>query len=353
MARVVLIGAALMLLALDGLAADSRISLLRNGSTTSVAGYLKTPIAQYCENSPLEVQSAHREDRSLGRGYRDPRNPSRFYQSQILKIGIQAADGECDGDCRIALEQALVKSLALWRSGCSRCRSEKLIAVVVNGSTWLNNVTIDKWLFALENGHDKAEIDPKAHARMSLRPLGFQPIVDFRRVDTNLMRARMCDAANQFASGSELAGVICGRSQGSCRTNSCMDFPLRLGTSQGCTLTGRLACGSPDGEVALNTSSFSYTARIETDTASREVRVGRGRYSYPLLAVLTHEVGHWFGLDHETEDARVMRVSVMQSALDPDMSWCITAWNLQQLDNAVDEEWDFRLKQPHGLVPKR
>jgi hypothetical protein len=213
----------------------------------------------------------------------------------------------------------------------------------------MDSVTIDKWRFALDQDRVRADVDPKAHARISLRPFGFQPLADYRRVDRGTIQRSMCSAADRYAGGSELADVICGRSRENCGTHDCIEFPIRLAKAKGCSLTGRIACGSPDGELALNTTAFEFSHEISTGDAKRRVRFGEGDYGIELMPIVLHETGHWFGLDHESEDQRVTPASIMLQAFDPTEPWCVTEWNLVQLDNAVDKSWDFRLKGTHGL----
>lgn len=330
---------------------DPRISPLRSEPTDMTLSQISTPILYYCKNPPGEAETDARVDRAGGRSNR-PRSASPFFDAEILNIELDTAGGQCDAVCRAALTQALIQSLALWRSGCARCEAQRLLAIAINGGVWLDSVTIDKWRWAIRANAKHATFDPNAIRRMSLRPFGRQPIVNFRRVQVGESEY-LCTAARRYASGRDLADAVCAGELRRCRYGQCLILPVRVGHAQSCELLGRIACGSADGELALNTTDFRYHYQLTTLDGSQAVSFGRGRQSVELLPVLMHESGHWFGLMHEKESDAVVRASIMRDHYDSQTPWCVTEWNLAQLDNAVDMEWDYRLSGSHGLVFRR
>lgn len=326
---------------------NPRISPLQTKPTESTLGYVNTPIEHYCTNDPAESLLESREDQASGRGRR-PLSPSPFFNSTMLHIELNVPNDTCQASCRAALTQALIKSLALWRSGCGRCMAERLIAIAIGENVWLDNVTIDKWRHALTQNMDRATQDPKQIGRMSLRPLGFQPIVDFRRIVPGTDKG-LCEAARRYATSADLAQAVCANTAVSCGSPSCLSLPVHVGHAENCSLTGRLACGSADGEIALNTEDYAYSYPLERIGPPEVVTFGNGTETVDLFPVLLHETGHWFGLDHEREDVDLELVSIMRIPFSPRKRWCVTEWNLTQVDNAVDRNWDFRLGGSHGL----
>ena len=62
-----------------------------------------------------------------------------------------------------------------------------------------------------------------------------------------------------------------------------------------------------------------------------------------------HETGHWYGLDHANQENAPV-ASIMRGTYSATRPWCLAEWNLIQVDNAVDRDWDFRLGSAHGLT---
>lgn len=310
--------------------------------------YLKTPIHHYCKNDPNVAETPAREDQASGRSNRQPRDPSPFFGAEILNVAYDFVDDSCGEPCGTAVTQALIQSLALWRSGCSRCQAENLIAIAINGDVWLDTVTIDKWRYALRADSSSATEDPKSQQRMSLRPLGFQPVVDFRIVDPGKDKA-LCGAARRYASSTEVTEAVCTGNLPTCDGPGCLTLPVRIGKGKACSLISRIACGAADGEIALNTLDYTFHHALQHVVGASDVRFGSGEYEVELFPVLLHEVGHWFGLIHEKE-GDVARSSIMRNVYSYTTPWCLTEWNLVQVDNAVDKNWDFRLGGAHGLI---
>jgi len=193
----------------------------------------------------------------------------------VLDIQLDSVDPSCGPDCKDALAQALIKSLALWRSGCGRCRSDTLIAIFVNDELWLDTVTIDKWHYGLDIDAEVATRDPKAIGRMTLRPFGRLPIVDFRRVNRG-RDEHLCAAAQRYGRSTELKTAVCSGKIPRCTSRACLSLPVRIGHARACELVGRIACGSPDGEIALNTQDFTYQFSLEHHTKRCETCFGVG-----------------------------------------------------------------------------
>lgn len=310
--------------------------------------YLAAPIEHYCETERVSTERGEQKDKSVGRGSRRPKNPSPFFTAELLNVSFDISDDSCGEQCRKALAQATIQSLALWRSGCGRCRSGNLLGISINGGLWLDTVTIDKWLFGLRANVESNPQDPKRQQRVSLRPLGLQPVADFRRVDP-LRDGQLCAAAKRYAGSSSLETAVCRGSIESCQEPGCLTLPLRVGHGKECDLADRIACGAPDGEVALNTKRYNFRHSLRRLVGSKQVHFGSGRDSVELFPVMLHEIGHWYGLDHAVRNG-IPQVSIMRNSYSETKPWCVPEWNLVQVDNAVDLSWDYRLGGMHGLV---
>lgn len=322
-------------------------SELRQVEGASELSYLKTPVQFYCENPAEDVKNPSYEDRTKGRDRADPINPSPFYRAKILSINFDIIDETCGNPCRTAISQTLITSFALWRSGCGQCGDDKLVAISVNGQVWMDNVTMDKWIYSQKIDSRFVRLqDPNAQQRIGLRPL--QPIIDYKLVRPS-GSSELCLSAEKYAASKDLVRAVCSSDAPACISPGCLPITVRIGGSQSCSLVGRIACGAADLEIALNTVDYAFEYKINDLTGGLKVTLGRGQEKLDLLRVVLHEVGHWFGLPH-TEEPNVVPASIMRDVHHKNVAQCITGWNLIQLDNAASQSWEFRMNGSHGLI---
>jgi hypothetical protein len=316
--------------------------------------YVEVPIARYCKAVATEADERQYEDQILGRAAASDLQSGRvttsaFFSAKVISVQIEADGADCGRECHQALEESIVRSFALWRAGCSRCRAESLNLLVVGSSVWLDVVTWDKWQYALSAGLHLPEHDPNAVSRMHLRPYGFQPLADYRKLNATGLQRAACENRDRIDIDAAVRRIACAATAPvlQCVAPACMDFPIGLGRNQSrCDLTKRIACGSPDGAVGLNTDEFTFEHTISA--SGLEVRIGQGNL-VPLDYAITHEMGHWFGLNHDKHVDPTGKRNMMRDGFSPTRDYCITELNLTSLDNAVDKSWDFRLVDNSGL----
>jgi len=64
---------------------------------------------------------------------------------------------------------------------------------------------------------------------------------------------------------------------------------------------------------------------------------------------MVHEIGHWFGLPHDEYANDIWPVNIMSKGQKNYRPWCLSEWNLIQLDNAIDMGRSPRLHNNTGL----
>jgi len=315
-----------------------------------------TPTNKYCKNPPFSEVTALRQDVSSGRARHTPSKPSKFFKSDILKISIEASGSVCDHKCRSAVTHAVLTAFGLWRSGCSRCSSENMKAISINGSFWVDNISLEKWQYAIDNGFFDPVEDPNKISRRSYRPRGAQPVVNFVNVKNNSTVEKICNARDAINIEPEIEATLCDTNQKMklCKTDSCLNLPIKIGQSQSdCKMNANtVACATPDLSVGLNSDDFLFSYDFNNDQISHGVEFGTrrtGMKAVSLLYTIVHEVGHWFGLPHDEFINEAWPVNIMSNGLKREKDWCVSEWNLIQLDNSVDLEWGYRLHNNLGL----
>ena len=88
----------------------------RATSSQQSVTYVRTPVERYCTDDP-NLDEEHYKDEAFGRG-NAARNPSQFFQSQVLWVDIFADKQECTDNCKSTLDQEILSAFVLWRSLC-------------------------------------------------------------------------------------------------------------------------------------------------------------------------------------------------------------------------------------------
>ncbi len=311
--------------------------------------YAEVPRDRYCKNPVAESHLEQHKDISVGRAASIPNKPSDFFASKVLRFSIDANLKVCRQPCLDALEHTILVAIGLWRSGCSRCRSNNFNVILIGDSVWVDSVTLDKWLFAIEQELMIPNRDPYAASRATLRPFGLQPIANFRRFNDLSLKRSICEKSTALEIDREVYRTICGKIS-VCNLPSCMHIPVRIGVDRAsCMLNSKIiACGTPDSEVGINTDDFRFTY----EEKGFDAEFGEGGRKVSLLYTMVHEFGHLFGLPHDNVQKAGYPVNIMSDGYRPNSAWCVTSWNLIQLDNAMDKGWSPRLIENTGLQYK-
>lgn len=308
------------------------------------------PLSRFCKSPVFENPKEPRVD--LG-AYK-VESGSKFLSSDILNFSIISEKNSCGAKCRNALSHAILVSLGIWRSGCSRCDPDSLRFVNINNTRWIDNITLDKWKSIIDRGEidiTSDVADPFLFGRRSFRFFGSQPVVDYINIDNNSTIERICKNSNKFKIDNNVLAFVCNKPyrQTECNEGSCANIFIYLSKLQSkCKLnSSTIACGIPDSSIGFNIENYKFSYKYGNNN---DVVIGNeSGNKISLLYTTLHEMGHFFGLPHDNSVSEKWPINIMKDGYSDSGFWCVSEWNLNQLDSAMDINWSKRLQTYDGL----
>ena len=261
--------------------------------------------------------------------------PKSFSTTTSIQVSVKDDSGICLKACQIAVRVLLIKAVAVWRMGCTRCSLANLLVIRFPDATYFSAQTVD-----ILRGYLSANRQwPRGDERPPLQDSRL--FSGYERLDGSNPRVSELCAAHIPAPFDQLC-------PNHAELNS-MKVVLEISKeSTTCFTPNAIACASPDGTIQLRAYDHAFTTNEAPGL--RSVRFGAGPQEFNLLAVLIHELGHFFGLPHldETTPKIEGRSDVMLPAYNPNGFW-VTKADYAILNKAVDPEWPYRLSGCAGL----
>lgn len=243
---------------------------------------------------------------SPSRGSLSNRATGAFAQGSLFRANILDPDRQLTARARKEIVDLLLKAMALWRRSCHGCLPEHAIFIDIDGAFFTLNGALGKpvgWALVEEIAEGM--------------PRGGEPVVP-RTSDMNVRSGTRTPTQEyiSIARDDPLVQSICshvprrgtrdltdlkrdlqcpGVAKGHRSAASLKIIPVLNGTRCGGG-KNTLACEASGLLIEFNARDYSFVTR-----GSKEPLFGQGTRA-DFFAVLLHEVGHWIGLDHSTDD---------------------------------------------------
>lgn len=279
-------------------------------------------------------------------------NEAPYLKQFAVDIQVESEAGvSCDRDCQYSLSALFADALATWRFGCARCDHNALVLLRSNSIMWIDWRLARRLRLVAGGGNTSldlanAEVDEGAVARV-------HPYADLSSDATVLLQlcALQSNAAPWVRSAQALA---CNASTGAGGASALVLKPtVALRSLKTACGSLAVACGLPNAGVEVNVGAYRYVLPGLVGTA--EIILGKNNSVTPILdmrQVITHEVGHWFGVPHAQTGGPDQFLDVMAEAYGEGQA-CIAPHSLRMLSNAGDLRWTFRVKEGGALLPPR
>lgn len=316
---------------------------------------IEPQLDRYCLDKPVDpAEPMYRVATGRGPTPQNAMSPSDFHAADVVDIALSNSPNGCDLVCQRWIGVEIIQALSQWRAGCAGCLPSTLSVVRVAGDLYVADRFVNWAQFVAESLGADPKSNPYRIAELLTAGGGINATMGFQRVQNTPVLGILCAAAPaEDALSVNARNRICGAAAGACSsTTGCLSIPVTLTGTSDCK--GFLACGSPDHSVSVNTSEFQFTAFPGDNRGAYDILIGtlstlQHGVPVPLYPVLLHEVGHWFGLPHVDSDVGPDgRDEVMRATGGTDKV-CISRAALNMVSNAVDRNWQFRLKVRGGL----
>lgn len=269
-----------------------------------------------------------------------------------LEIKISDQTKHCSKECLNDITASFIQSIAIWRSGFSRCTGNSLVVLKFDNTIWIDSRAASRLRDASsmisDIDYDLSNIQPNEIQHYVHAPSFWQSgsfIVGYERLDKNdLLKNTLCNLPNLTDTKwiTLAQHYICNKV-----AIEPMGLAPELEITKGWTSCGEgaIACAIPGGKIQI-TDKFSYW--IRNDLVSQIFNGEIEGVDYDINTVLLHEVGHWFGLRHP-ETMSLDYKDVMQGTIDSNHN-CVAPQSLTMLNNATDLRWPCRAKENQGLM---
>ena len=273
--------------------------------------------------SPLTMPLPRRDDIRIAA----PRN---FSTVNSVQVSINDDSGLCDTDCKTVVTALLVKAIAVWKLGCTRCSPENLLTLQFPNISYFNVEAVKSLILGATRSPLPGEVECSSMPTLSYT---------YEKLDNDNPRIlRLCGLAS--------LPQLCGKFGGFTSMKLVLDISNK---SDACSTTRAVACAAPNGVIHIRAADHIFTWKRSSTMQS--TLFGSGTEEFDLLAVLIHELGHFFGLPHLDKATPKIagKSDVMVPTYDPGGFW-VTRADYTLLNKAVDPSWPFRLDGCAGLM---
>ncbi|HSW07310.1 hypothetical protein [Aquabacterium sp.] len=291
---------------------------------------------------------------------------SEFLTRRSAEITVASELGSsCDAQCMSNIRWSLIVAISGWKAVCATCSDDYLSVLTVDGQVWLDP-RVSKWI------RETPSLTPaqypfkgkanSLHATVMPQSYGMAPksrselnkpteIALMELVDAGDVSLRKVCSAPRAAPGEtdvlqRVQAVLCGGDKGAFAASTAkLQLKLMAGPTSCGPSDAFLGCGKPDNSVELTFDKTRYTfVNVHGD---KDAVVGPGN-DPPLsgLAVLLHEIGHWFGLPHlnyrMNEIPDFMQDTYLENA-------CVSGLNIMLMSGMSDERHAQRFRVGGGF----
>jgi len=273
-----------------------------------------------------------------------------------LDISVEDQTGTCSASCSEGLGIMFAEAVAIWRSGCARCRDYALSVIRVGDRVWMDRRLIDR-LHKNADSLESTDADTTQARSDSLMKYLSAPsvsvpqslVVGYVQVTGDAdLKERICllEAKEDMDWIAFSQGFLCPESASVPE----MELHPKVVISKGWTDCEKdaIACAIPGGNVQITTAEYAY--EIPGTSGFATLGESTEKQKYNIRPIILHEVGHWFGVPHP-EAVGAPIVDIMSGVYNPDNE-CVSAESLSMLNNAADDRWEYRAKDNQGLLPQ-
>lgn len=292
--------------------------------------------------------------------------PAAFMTRRSAEVSIRNdISSLCDAHCMESLRWNLVMAVAAWKSVCPTCTDDFLLTLAIDESLWIDP-RVANWLrnapaidaasfpFKGDANNVRTMVQPRAYG-FTARPDGSTKMSArefvFEKVDpADPAMRKVCSAPKQEVDRVDVLGRI---RKAVCESGSQLvgasSVAMRVHLRPDATSCGSaeefIGCAHPDSSVELTFQDTRYSFVDVHGSASLVVGPG----STPALsglAVLMHEVGHWFGLPHLDFERERVPDFMQDTYQDPA---CMSGLNLFLMVSMSDSSHAARFRKGGGL----
>jgi len=263
--------------------------------------------------------------------------PKSFSTATTVRLTLSDPARMCDRQCALAVRNSVIKSIMLWKTGCSRCSLGNLLFIKFEDAIYFNDQTVQ----ALQTYVVSGRPFPKPGDRYVFTQAPF--LLAYKKLDRSLAEITSLCAVKPTKPFDEL----CADPKASDLSEE-SELTVEISDSaNACKTASAIACASPEGSIQLRAHDHIFALPSEHGS----LEFGRSGRKFDLTIVLLHELGHFFGLPHlDSKEIPAEAKSDIMAPAYHEAGECVTKSDFNMLNQAVDPRWSFVLKGCAGLT---